>query len=151
MPGLAKQVNPVSVKQGQKAVLPCSLTTSNFESLHVVGGGWRPPPNVEAPWLPSLDTSNSKELRWKGDTSKKVTFPKEKLGTNLNITLLKVRSSRPVLWYWSPLPASPNLTLAFSLCLTLHHLLLFWEHCANVMVARWLRVVPVRVEVELSI
>ncbi|XP_042565159.1 CD4-2 molecule, tandem duplicate 2 [Clupea harengus] len=88
---------PVTVKQGAKAVLPCSLSTSNLGSLEVVRGGWRQLNSApdDAPRLPSLNT-NTKEFQWisKDIDKSKVYFPYDNLKTNLSITLLKVKTDQ---------------------------------------------------------
>ena len=95
---------PVTVKQDAKAVLPCTLSTSNLGSLEVVRGGWRQLNSVpaDAPRLPSLNT-NTKEFQWisKDIDKSKVYFPYDNLKTNLSITLLKVSLSSSYGSVWS--------------------------------------------------
>ncbi|XP_056331991.1 hemicentin-2-like isoform X2 [Danio aesculapii] len=84
------QINNVSATEGDNIELPCFLP--HPVSQLVLGGKWKADhlPTVS---FPTLKNTAGKGLRWDGVNSSEVKYNIESLGSNFNVTLIKVQSS----------------------------------------------------------
>lgn len=85
--------NEVMTVKGDNAVLPCFLSTPS--KIRITGGSWTRDTSTKIR-LPTL-MSNQGGLQWNdtGVTSdKKVSFSKDKLNSDFNVTLIKVKNKK---------------------------------------------------------